>query len=108
MMSKEKILENTIQRCRERHIILPTYKQMRNPELIPEKIQDKLKNIGLWDLNSLNLFRINWKNEPVHSGGGFKDVNYIETNAKDGTNINILIEKIVEIIKTEGLYSDWA
>ena len=78
MMSKEKILENTIQRCRERHIILPTYEQMRNPELIPEKIQDKLKNIGLWDLNSLNLFRINWKNEPVHSGGGFKDVNYIE------------------------------
>ena len=37
-MSKEKILENTIQRCRERHIILPTYKQMRNPELIPEKM----------------------------------------------------------------------
>jgi len=78
MISKEKILENTIRRCRERHIILPTYEQMRNPELIPEKIQDKLKNIGLWDLNSLNLFRINWKNEPVHSGGGFKDVNYIE------------------------------
>jgi len=48
-MTKEQVLENTINRCRERHIILPTYKQMRNPELIPQKIQDKLKNIGLWE-----------------------------------------------------------
>ncbi len=78
MMNKDKVLENTIKRCKERHIILPTYKQMQNPELIPGKIVDSLKNIGLWDLNSLNLFRINWKNEPVKTGGGFGDVNYIE------------------------------
>jgi len=77
-MDTKKVLENTIQRCRDRHIIIPTYKQMRNPELIPEKIKDKLKNIGLWDLNSLNLFRITWKNEPVEFGGGFGKVNFIE------------------------------
>ena len=78
IMTKEKVLENTIKRCRERHLILPTYKQMRNPDLIPEKIKDKLKGIGLWDLNSLNLFRINWKNEPIDNGGGFGGVNYLE------------------------------
>ena len=78
MKSKEQILENTIKRCREKHIIIPTYKQMRNPELIPEKIRAKLKNIGLWDLNSLNMFRITWKNEPIKFGGGFGGVNYIE------------------------------
>ena len=78
MKTKEKVLENTIKRCRERHIILPTYKQMRNPEFIPEKINEKLKNIGLWDLNSLNLFRITWKNEPQKFGGGFRDVNFLE------------------------------
>lgn len=77
-MNQQEILNNTIQRCRERHIILPTYKQMRNPELIPGKIREKLKNIGLWDLNSLNLFRINWKNEPIRHGGGFGKVNYLE------------------------------
>jgi cysteine synthase len=77
-MNREKVLENTIKRCREKHIIIPTYKQMRNPELIPEKIKRKLKNIGLWDLNSLNLFRITWKNEPVKHGGGFGDVNFVE------------------------------
>ncbi|MCD6102311.1 MAG: pyridoxal-phosphate dependent enzyme [Candidatus Cloacimonetes bacterium] len=78
MKTKEQILDNTIKRCREKHIIIPTYKQMRNPELIPEKIKNKLKNIGLWDLNSLNLFRITWKNEPIKFGGGFGGVNYIE------------------------------
>lgn len=74
----ERVLENTVKRCRERHIIIPTYKQMRNPELIPEKIKDKLRNLGLWDLNTLNLFRITWKNEPREFGGGYGEVNYIE------------------------------
>nr|NQU93250.1 pyridoxal-phosphate dependent enzyme [Bacteroidota bacterium] len=78
MNNYQKVLENTIKRCRERHIILPTYSQMRHPELIPQKIKDKLRNIGLWDLNSLNLFRISWKNEPVEFGGGYGPVNYIE------------------------------
>ncbi len=78
MDHKEKVLENTIKRCRERHIILPTYRQMRNPELIPSGIVKKLSGIGLWDLNSLNLFRITWKNDPVKFGGGFGEVNYLE------------------------------
>jgi cysteine synthase len=77
-MNREEILNNTIERCREKHIILPTYKQMRDPDRIPGKIRDKLKQIGLWDLNSLNLFRINWKNEPVPFGGGFGGVNFLE------------------------------
>ena len=78
MKDNQQILENTIKRCQERHIIIPTYKQMRNPELIPEKIKFKLSEIGLWDLNTLNLFRITWKNDPVKFGGGFGNVNYIE------------------------------
>ena len=78
MNNKEKILENTIRQCRERHIILPTYEQMRDPDLIPPGIKEKLSHIGLWDLNSLNMFRITWKNEPVASNGGFGKVNYIE------------------------------
>jgi len=94
MKNKEQILENTIKRCREKHIIIPTYKQMRNPELIPQKIKDKLKNIGLWDLNSLNLFRITWKNEPVKFGGGFGKVNYLEF-PKELTGVNARIIMLV-------------
>jgi cysteine synthase len=75
--SQQTVLENTVKRCREKHIIIPTYKQMRNPELIPEKIKQRLSDVGLWDVNPLNLFRITWKNEPVPRGGGFGGVNYM-------------------------------
>jgi cysteine synthase len=51
---------------------------MRNPELIPEKVKQKLKTIGLWEINPLNLFRITWKNEPKEKGGLFGNPNYIE------------------------------
>ena len=78
MKDKKKVLENTIKRCRERDIILPTYEEMRNPEKVPQGIKDELKNIGLWDLHSRNMFRITWKNEPVKSGGEFDGVNYME------------------------------
>ncbi len=71
-------LARAVQRARERNIIIPTFKQQRNPELIPDSIKTKLKNVGLWDVNPLNLFRITWHNEPVPSGGGFGQVNFLE------------------------------
>jgi cysteine synthase len=78
MPTTDQVLENTIQRCRERDIIIPTFREMRNPELIPEGIREELASIGLWDLNPRNLFRISWKNEPVASGGGFGGVNFLD------------------------------
>lgn len=71
-------LDHAVERCRERGIVIPTYAQMRYPERIPAPIVRRLRNIGLWDINSLNLFRITWKNEPVEHGGGFGKVNFIE------------------------------
>jgi cysteine synthase len=74
----EEQLKRTIERAKEKNIIIPTFEQMKNPELIPDKIKDKLKDIGLWDINSYNLFRITWKNEAVKKGGQFEGVNFIE------------------------------
>jgi cysteine synthase len=71
-------LERAVQRARERNIIVPTFKQQRNPALIPATIVGKLKNVGLWDVNPLNLFRITWHNEPIAGGGGFSEVNFLE------------------------------
>ena len=48
------------------------------PRSAPEKIKQRLKNIGLWDVDPANLFRITWKNEPVERGGLFNDGNWIE------------------------------
>jgi cysteine synthase len=64
---------------------------MKDPTLIPEKILQELNNIGLWDLNPRNLFRITWKNEPVPMGGGFNGVNYIEfPTSLTGTDARII------------------
>lgn len=71
-------LENTIQRARERNIIIPTFAQMKDPSLIAASIKEELKHIGLWELDPRNLFRITWKNEPVEKGGRFGGVNYLE------------------------------
>jgi len=70
------VIKRTATRCRERGIVLPTFAQLRNPELIPPTIKRKLKGVGLWDVNPVNLFRITWKND-VNTGlyGG---VNYVE------------------------------
>jgi cysteine synthase len=51
---------------------------MKDPGLIPENLTEELKDIGLWDLNPRNLFRITWKNEPKSDGGTFSGVNYLE------------------------------
>ncbi len=77
-VTNEKALNNAVLRFKERGIILPTFEQQRNPELVPQKIKDKLKNIGLWDISPLNLFRITWKNEPTDKGGLYGNPNYIE------------------------------
>ena len=71
-------LARTVKRCRERDIVLPTFAQMRDPSTVPESIRSRLSDVGLWDFNPLNLFRITWKNEPVAHGGGFDGVNYLE------------------------------
>lgn len=78
MSNVQNILAHTVQRCRDKNIIIPTYQQMRDPGGIPAGILTELKRIGLWDLHPRNLFRITWKNEPLETGGGFGPVNYME------------------------------
>ncbi|MBR5572173.1 MAG: pyridoxal-5-phosphate-dependent protein subunit beta [Oscillospiraceae bacterium] len=72
-------LANNIAKAKENNIIIPTFAQMENPDLIPEKIKAKLANTGLWDVDPVNLFRITWKNEAKEFGGLYQSVpNYVE------------------------------
>ena len=76
-------LEHNLKKARENNILIPTIAQMQHPETIPGKVQDKLKAVGLWDVNPLNLFRVTWKNEAKESGGLFQAVpNYVEIPSK--------------------------
>src|SRR5271157_5858116 len=70
------VIRKTAARCRERGIVLPTFQQLRRPELIPATIQSRLKGAGLWDMNPVNLFRITWKNDL--KSGLYGGVNYLE------------------------------
>ncbi len=83
--------ERAIQRAQEQKFVIPTFAQMKNPELIPDSITKALRDIGLWDLSPENLFRITWKNEPVLQGGGFNGVNYLEfPSSLTGTEARII------------------
>ncbi len=76
-------LANNIKKAKENNVIMPTIKQMRDPaKNVPEKVQAKLKNLALWDIDPLNLFRVTWRNEPKESGGGFGGPNFIELPSK--------------------------
>lgn len=77
------ILEKNIQKAKANKVIIPTFKQMKDPEReIPDAIKARLKNTGLWDVDPVNLFRITWKNEPKDSGGLYGKPNFIELPSK--------------------------
>ncbi len=73
----EEGLAHAIERARERNIIIPTFEQQLYPERTPESIQRRLAEVGLWDLDPANLFRITWHNEATAEGGGFGRVNHL-------------------------------
>jgi len=79
-MSKIKLNPAVIKRnaalCKKRHIRIPTFEEMKNPSLIPQKVKEELKPVGLWDINPINLHRITWHND--HKTGLFGGVNYFE------------------------------
>jgi cysteine synthase len=85
----KKVVDRTARRCAERGILIPTFAEMKDPRLVPEKIRRALKTIGLWDIHPLNLFRITWKNDP--ESGGFGKVNFIEIpSSLSGVNARIV------------------
>ncbi|MCQ2397813.1 MAG: pyridoxal-phosphate dependent enzyme [Sphaerochaetaceae bacterium] len=89
-MNKE-VRARNIEVCREKGILLPTFKQMCDPSTVPASIKAKLAKTGLWDVDPANLYRITWRNEPKEKNGGFGEVNFIEMPKKrTGTKARVL------------------
>lgn len=63
----KEVVKKTAARCKKHGIRIPTFAQMRHPNLISESIKGQLPKVGLWDVEPLNLFRISWKND-INSG----------------------------------------
>ncbi len=74
--AKKNALNKTIKLCRERRILIPTFAQLKDPALVSASVRAKLKGVGLWDINPLNLFRITWHNDT--DTGLFGGVNCLE------------------------------
>jgi cysteine synthase len=84
--------QRAIQRARERKIVIPTFAQMKDPVRIPIEIRESLHDVGLWDVDPRNLFRITWKNEPKPHGGSFGGVNWLELpSSLTGTKARIIV-----------------
>lgn len=75
-IQNKEFLERTINRCKRNKIILPTFEQLKHPHKIPKDIQEKLKSIDLQEVHPLNLFRINWNNNP--KDGSIDGINFLE------------------------------
>jgi cysteine synthase len=71
-----KVLEKTVKQCKEKGIVIPTFEEMSTPDKIPQNIKDRVKKVGLWDIDPVNLFRITWKNNI--NTGLYGDVNFVE------------------------------
>ncbi len=88
---REDVLSRNIARARDCNIVLPTFAQQQDPNKVPGEIAARLKDIGLWDLDPANLFRITWKNEAVEHGGGYGQGNWIEfPSALTGVDATII------------------
>ncbi len=60
----ETVLKAAVAQAKARDFRIPTFKQMRDPSLIPDDVKRRLADVGLWDLDPINLYRITWHNEP--------------------------------------------
>jgi len=75
-LENKEYLQKTIERCKKQKIILPKFSEMKNPEFIPQKIKNNLPKVGMQEINPINLFRINWNNNP--ETGAIGDINFLE------------------------------
>ncbi|MGA9078007.1 MAG: pyridoxal-5'-phosphate-dependent protein subunit beta [Acidimicrobiales bacterium] len=57
------VYDRTVERFKERRILLPTFAELADPRTIPSPIEDALASVGPDEANPLNLFRVHWFND---------------------------------------------
>jgi cysteine synthase A len=64
----EAVYERTVERFRERRIVLPTFAQLEDPSLAPAALRPALGKVGPDEAHPLNLFRVHWYNDDARTG----------------------------------------
>jgi cysteine synthase len=57
------VYDRTVERFKERRILLPTFAELADPRTIPAPVEDALASVGPDEANPLNLFRVHWFND---------------------------------------------
>ena len=89
----EKVLQQTLNRFKEREIKLPTFEELSEPSKISKDIIETLKNVDQNEPHPLNLYRINWYNEA--DGRGFSEIPYFFELPKELTGVDAKIVVMV-------------
>jgi cysteine synthase len=61
-------LTRTIERFRERNIVLPTFAQLAEPTSMPEQVEGALESVDPDDADARNLWRVHWYNADDRRG----------------------------------------
>jgi cysteine synthase len=61
-------LARTIERFRERKIVLPTFAQLADPASIPDPVKSRLASVDPDARDPANLFRVHWFNDSSRAG----------------------------------------
>ncbi|MBI4878458.1 MAG: pyridoxal-5'-phosphate-dependent protein subunit beta [Planctomycetes bacterium] len=56
------VYARTVERFREKRILLPTFAELADPERIPPAVTDALADLDPDEPHPLNLFRVHWRN----------------------------------------------
>ena len=85
----EKVLSQTVERFKKLNIKLPTFEELSDPSKIPAEVIERLKDVDPNEPHPLNLFRINWYNEP--KGRAFGKLPYYFVLPKEITGVDAKI-----------------
>ena len=64
----EAALERTVDRFRERNILLPSFAQLADPSKMPPDVESALDGVGADDADPRNLWRVTWYNDSTRTG----------------------------------------
>jgi|SRR5579872_190897 len=62
------VYDRTVERFRERRIVLPTFAELAEPASAPEAARASLSEVGPDDADPRNLFRVHWHNDEKRTG----------------------------------------
>ena len=85
------VYERTVGRFKEAGIALPTFAQLADPTLVPEKVRSALAGVGPDDAHPLNLFRVHWYNDASRAGRATVPEHVVLGKALTGVDARIVV-----------------